>query len=172
MDDLRPVIYGLAVLLAVYVFRKRFYRSTIDSVPTIGSPGAISSYRDAFRFFLHGEAMVKQGYDRYTGHIYRIPFMGRWNYVVSGADLIKDIGYTPEDKLSFDEAIRDQIQSDLTMGPELRQDPHLIPAVLTCLTRNLGRCFPGVRDEVVCAFDDILALEGTGLSELQSFRCC
>ncbi|KAJ6631929.1 cytochrome P450, partial [Mycena sp. CBHHK59/15] len=133
----------------------------IDSVPTIGSSGTISSYRDAFRFFLHGEAMVKQGYDRYTGHIYRIPFMGRWNYVVSGADLIKDIGYTPEDKLSFDEAIRDQIQSDLTMGPELREDPHLIPAVLACLTRNLGRCFPGVRDEVVCAFDDILALEGT-----------
>ncbi|KAJ7906083.1 cytochrome P450 [Mycena leptocephala] len=46
------------------------------------------------------------------------------------------------------------------MGPGLTTNPYHVLAIRGSLTRNLGRCFPEVRDEIVHAFDDVLALEG------------
>lgn len=54
------------------------------------------------------------------------------------------------------------IQTDFTMGPELRENENIISRVVFTLTRNLSRCFPDVREEIVCAFDDVLRLEGEG----------
>jgi len=39
-------------------------------------------------------------------------------------------------------------------------NPYHVLAIRGSLTRNLSRCFPEVRDEIVNAFDDVLALEG------------
>ncbi|KAJ7231798.1 cytochrome P450, partial [Mycena rebaudengoi] len=132
----------------------------IDSVPAVSSSGLISSYHDAFRFVLHGESIVQQGYTLYKGLVFRIPYVGRWNFVASGADLIKDMAYAPEETLSFQDAVREIIQTDFTMGPELRENENIISRVVFTLTRNLSRCFPDVREEIVCAFDDVLRLEG------------
>ncbi|KAJ7453324.1 cytochrome P450 [Mycena galericulata] len=168
MDDptLRAFTYALLAFIAAYSIESWLFRSKIAGVPLVGSPGVISSYRDAFRFLLHGEEIVHKGYQRYNGVVFRVPFLGRWNFVASGPAL-KHIYYTPEDVLSFDEAIRDmmfniqQLQADITLGSELRETPYHIPAVLTSLTRNLGKRFPDVRNEVDCAFEDILELQGT-----------
>ncbi|KAJ7289876.1 cytochrome P450 [Mycena rebaudengoi] len=141
MDDiLAKGIYALMVILALYSVRKAF-GSKINSVPAVSSGGLISSYRDAFRFVLHGESIVQQGY-------------------TLGADLIKDMAYAPEETLSFQDAVRERIQTDFTMGPELRENENIISRVVFTLTRNLSRCFPDVREEIVCAFDDVLRLEG------------
>lgn len=78
-----------------------------DSIPVIGSSGSLSSYVDAFRFLLDGEAIIQKGYVKYRGLIFRVPLLGRWNYVASGEILISDIGHAPEDVLSFDDAIRE-----------------------------------------------------------------
>jgi hypothetical protein len=56
------------------------------------------------------------------------------------------------------------IQSNYTMGPDLSTNTYHVLAIRGGLTRNLGRCFPEVRDEIVHAFDDVLALEGKGVS--------
>ncbi|KAJ7458361.1 cytochrome P450 [Mycena galericulata] len=157
---LRAFTYALLAFIAAYSIESWLFRSKIAGVPLVGSPGVTSSYRDAFRFLLHGEEIVHKGYQRYNDVVFRVPFLGRWNFVASGPAL-KDIYYTPEDVLSFDEAIRNQLQADITLGSELRETPYHIPAVLTSLTRNLGRRFPDVRNEVDCAFEDILELQGT-----------
>ncbi|KAJ7727037.1 cytochrome P450 [Mycena olivaceomarginata] len=159
MGNLIPFLAGCVAVLIAYVTKKFLFPSKLEVVPAIGSPGALTSYLDAFRFLLRSEELIQQGYNRYNGTVFRIPSIGKWKFVASGPTLLKDMCYSPEDSLSFEEAIRDQLQADLTFGP--RDVPNHLVATLTKLTRNLGRQFPDVRDELVCAFDDTLELEGT-----------
>ena len=48
------------------------------------------------------------------------------------------------------------------MGAEIASNPYHALAIRGSLTRNLGRCFPQVRDEIVNAFDEVLALKDNG----------
>ncbi|KAJ7451373.1 cytochrome P450 [Mycena latifolia] len=59
------------------------------------------------------------------------------------------------------------IQSDYTIGPEGKNLHVTTAAIRGALTRNLGRCFPEVRDEIVNAFDDILALDDNEWKEIK-----
>jgi hypothetical protein len=50
---------------------------------------------------------------------------------------------------------------DYTMGADLCTDPLFhVGVICGTLTRNLARRFGDVRDEIICAFEDVLALEG------------
>jgi hypothetical protein len=55
-----------------------------------------------------------------------------------------------------------QILAPFTMGRSIQKNSYHQATIRTSLTRNLHRCFPDVRDEIVCAFDDVLSLQGTG----------
>ena len=48
------------------------------------------------------------------------------------------------------------------MGDELHDIPYHIVVVRSQLTRNIGRMYPEIRDEVVTAFDQVLDLRGYG----------
>jgi hypothetical protein len=54
------------------------------------------------------------------------------------------------------------MQTDWTVGPEVAANPYHVLAIRGSLTRNLVRCFPQVRDEIVNAFDEVLALKDNG----------
>ncbi|KAF7349875.1 Cytochrome P450 [Mycena venus] len=154
MNDPKPFMYGVLAILIIYGTRSFVFRSKIDAIPSIGYLGLY--YLGAIRFLRHGEEMVQEGYKKYKGVIFRVPFLSRWGFVATGPALVKEIFYTPDDILSLDEAMHDALQVDLTLGPEIREDPHHIQSALAHFTRTLGRRFPEMRDEVVCAFDDIL----------------
>ncbi|KAJ7260588.1 cytochrome P450 [Mycena rebaudengoi] len=84
-----------------------------------------------------------------------------WEYIVSGRSRTLEVGSAPDDQLSFLEAANDALQTAYTMGPDVNDHPEWhINVIRSTLTRNLGRCFPDVRDELRAAFEDILSLEG------------
>ncbi|KAF7349710.1 Cytochrome P450 [Mycena sanguinolenta] len=112
----------------------------IDVIPSIGCLGVF--YLGAFRFLRHGEAMVQEGYKKYNGVIFRVPFLSRWGFVATGPALVKEIFHTSDDILSLEETVYD--------------DPHHIQSAVMHFTRTLGRRVPEMRDEIVCAFDEIL----------------
>jgi hypothetical protein len=49
--------------------------------------------------------------------------------------------------------------------PSLAENPYHLQAVRTTPAQNLHACFPEVRDEIVCAFNDVLQLQGSGTEE-------
>ncbi|KAJ6559929.1 cytochrome P450 [Mycena capillaripes] len=178
MDDLRPLLFGLLAILLAYASKGLLLKPKVSLHMPMRIPGTFTSYLDAFRFLLRGEKIVQQGYQRYNGGIFRIPFLARWVFVASGPKLIQDMCYSPDDALSFEDATRDvshlektvydprfglkvnskQLQADYTLGP--RDVPEHTATVLGKLTRNLTRLFPDIQDEMICAFDDVLDLEG------------
>ncbi|KAJ7124671.1 cytochrome P450 [Mycena crocata] len=130
------------------------------AIPAItGSNGIVSSYLAALHILNHANAVIQDGYAKYREGIFRVPMLFRWEYVASGARHILEIAAAPEHILSFQAGVAESLQSDWTMGPEVTRNPYHVSAIRGSLTRNLGRCFPEVRDEIVHAFDHVLALE-------------
>ncbi|KAJ6505852.1 hypothetical protein C8R47DRAFT_1209797 [Mycena vitilis] len=115
----------------------------------VGSSGVLSSYRASFKLLANAPELIQRGYDHYPDGIFRACFAGK-------------MGNTPEHIISFREGIEGTIQGKLTMGRDLADNPYHIHTIRTNLTRNLHACFPDVRDEIVCAFDDVIQLQGSG----------
>ena len=96
----------------------------LDDIPPVGPSGPILSYYGAIKFILHARSMVQQGYDlvrtppnlpclvgstrsQYKDGFFRVPMMDRWLVVVTGPELVDELRKIPDEKLSFDHAVRD-----------------------------------------------------------------
>ncbi|KAJ7022191.1 cytochrome P450 [Mycena alexandri] len=49
----------------------------------------------------------------------------------------------------------------LVIGAAISDNPYHHRTIRTSLTRNLHACFPDVRDEIICAFNDVLRVESS-----------
>ncbi|KAJ7203041.1 cytochrome P450 [Mycena pura] len=168
MDDPRFLfLYGILALVGVAWIRKSIYESQVDEIPVIGSTGFFSSYRDALKFIFNAPELIKRGYEQHPNGVFRLARLYRWEFVVCGTKLAKEVANAPEDTVSFHGGVEDSIQISLTMGREISRSHYLQDVIRTSLTRNLHTCFPEVRDEIVCAFDDVLQLTGSDWQTVQ-----
>ncbi|KAJ7149214.1 cytochrome P450 [Mycena crocata] len=159
IDDPKLLIYLALAVVAVASIRRAFHNPQLNEIPIVGSSGFFSSYRDAFKFIVNAPELVQQGYNEHPEGIFRVARLFRWDFIVCGPKLVHDLGNAPEHVLSFRGGVEERIQVTLTMGAALAENPYHQATIRTSLTRNLGRCFPDVQDEIVCAFDDVLNLE-------------
>ncbi|KAJ7822170.1 cytochrome P450, partial [Mycena olivaceomarginata] len=135
----------------------------LDIVPVIGSSSFLSSYWDALKFLHHAPNLIQRGYDQYPRGILRRLF--RWEYVVCSPKLIKDIAGTPDNVVSFAAGVEvfSLLLLRFSYSPHWQslQYPYHHRAIRTTLTRNLHACFPEVKDEIVCVFNDVLRPRGS-----------
>ncbi|KAJ7486891.1 cytochrome P450 [Mycena latifolia] len=127
--------------------------------PTIGPSVFPLSFFGAFQYISQARRMVREGCTVYSGRIFRVPQFTHWTYVISGQDRTREVGAAANDELSLDDATVEVIQPAYTMSTDLLTNPYHLGVIRGGLTRNLSRHFADVRDEIICAFDDILALE-------------
>ncbi|KIM67603.1 hypothetical protein SCLCIDRAFT_1111427 [Scleroderma citrinum Foug A] len=99
------LLLSALTVLAVGVNRRR--RSKLDAIPSVGPSGHLSSYYGAARFILHAKAMIQEGYDQYKDGFFKVPMMNRWVVVITGPRLLEELRKIPDERLSFDHAIRD-----------------------------------------------------------------
>ncbi|KAJ7029678.1 cytochrome P450 [Mycena alexandri] len=158
MDDPRfLVVYGVLAVIALATLRKALLDPKVDTVPIVGSSGFLSSYRDALRFLTNASTVIQQGYDQQPqGGVFRVARLFRWEYVVCGPKHVKEIGDAPENVLSFQDGVEETLATRLVMGAAIADNPYHSHTIRTSLTRNLHACFPDVRDEIICAFNDVL----------------
>ncbi|KAJ7196258.1 cytochrome P450 [Mycena pura] len=154
--DIRALLlYALAAAVAIRWFQSR-EESTIPAIP--GSKGLLY-YVAALRFLRNGFDVVNQGYYQHRNGVFRVPGLFRWEYIANGPQHTAEMAAAPDDSLSFMEALRDILAVDYTNGIETFDNPFHIVTIRRHLTQNIARCFPQVRDELVHAFDDVLALD-------------
>ncbi|KAJ7041349.1 cytochrome P450 [Mycena alexandri] len=132
-----------------------------DAFPSIGPSGPISSFIGAFQFLTQGRRMVHEGYTKYAGRVFRVPGFTHWTHVVSGLERTREVVSAPDTELSLDDAANETFQLDYTMGTDMAIHPYGTRVIRGALTQNLARRFEDVRDEISCAFEDVLTLEGT-----------
>ncbi|PBK90650.1 cytochrome P450 [Armillaria gallica] len=143
---------GLATvfLLALQLRKALITRQKLKSIPTVGSSGIIGSWIDAYRFDYHAREIVEEG-QRMYGSIFKVPMLGRWTVVVSGAEKINDVR-----KASLEELppLAETEDMDYTFGRSARVDPYHFEVVRRTLTRNIASCFADVHDEIKASFKD------------------
>ncbi|KAJ6557712.1 cytochrome P450 [Mycena capillaripes] len=113
----------------------------------------------ALHMLRNAAEVITEGYYKDRSAVFRFPTLFRWDYVATGKKHVLEIAAAPEHILSFNEAAADSLQSDWTMGPQITKNPYHVSAVRGQLTRNLGLCFPQVRDEIIHSFDHVLGLD-------------
>ena len=129
---------------------------------------ALPSFTHAITMFQHASAPFKVA-NRYD-----------WMVILSNRKHIEELRRAPDDELSFMEAFidvcncyvlleltriecrRQMLNSRYTLGDEVHDIPYHIAVVRSQVTRNIGKMYPEIRDEVVTVFDEVLDLRGYG----------
>ncbi|PPR06488.1 hypothetical protein CVT26_004577 [Gymnopilus dilepis] len=128
----------------------------LKHIPTVGSSGILGPYIDAFNFFFHGHELIQEGYNKYYGTAFKVSTISKWLVIVSGEEMVDDIRRASEDTLSFEEAVRETVQADYTLGREVQQDAYHISIIRNTLTKNIGARFPEIMDEIMSSFGDVI----------------
>ncbi|KAJ7060733.1 cytochrome P450 [Mycena amicta] len=156
--DLKTLLLsGLVAGVFLYLLRTQTREWKQDkSIPAIAhaADNPISYYLAALRFFSNAQEMFSSAYTKNPNGVFRFARVLRWEYVVTGPHRVAEIAGVPEEVLSFNEGAADALQTEWTMGAAIRYDPWHVYPIRGGLTRNLSRCFPEVRDEIVHSFED------------------
>ena len=110
--------------------------------------------------------------------------------ILSSREHLEELAKASDNELSFREAINDvrnhslpwqlslfrcllqSIQVEHTLGPEIHHNVSHVTVLRLRLTRNLGVLYPGIRDEIVTSFAEVLDLTENGEeSRLTSVHC-
>ncbi|THV05793.1 cytochrome P450 [Dendrothele bispora CBS 962.96] len=126
----------------------------LGEIPTIGPRGFFGSYLGAIKYLSRGREMVEEGYYKYPGGAFKVPLIDRWIVYVNGPKMIDDIRRASDENLSFPDAVLETLQSNYTMGKELRTNMYHIDVVRNALTRNIAARFADIKDEIECSFED------------------
>ncbi|KAJ7745609.1 cytochrome P450 [Mycena olivaceomarginata] len=162
MDDPKfLVLYGGLALLVLASIRKASQDPKLDSIPVVGSIGFFASYWNGFKFLANAPDLIQAGYNQYPEGVFRVARMFDWLVVVSNPQLVKEVGAAPENILSFHEGVQSTLPVRHVVGRAIAENHYHQHTIRTGLTRNLHACFPRVKEEIACAFDDVLQLHGS-----------
>ncbi|KAF7359678.1 hypothetical protein MVEN_00692100 [Mycena venus] len=157
------LLYALIVIVSGLVLHSEIRRRKSDAhqVPAVSSAGIWQYYIGAARYIVQAPEIIEEGCNRYPGRVFRVPRMFRWDYIVSGTTLVDELTSAPENVISIVEGMQEELQADLTLDSEVFRNASRVDIVRGALTRNLNRFFPDLYDELICACEDVFALNGT-----------
>ncbi|RDX42956.1 cytochrome P450 [Lentinus brumalis] len=137
----------VAIVAAVYLVRWR--SDPLRHIPTVGGPSApILSYWSTINFLLKSQALLKEGYQRFHGSVFKIALVGQWMVIVSGPKMLDDLRKRPDDEVSFLEGAEEALQIRFTLGREPVDDPFHVEIIREKLMRTLVAVLPDVIDEL------------------------
>ncbi|KAJ7247865.1 cytochrome P450 [Mycena haematopus] len=166
---LSPAIIAAAVVVGLVIIqatRKLFSpRSPLEAIPSVGIPSyPFGFYVGSWNYINNGRAITEEGYLKYPGKAFKVALANRWLVLLNGRTLIDDLRKAPDDSLSMAEATNSLLHFEHTIGHEQHHDPYQIAVIRSAMTRNIGACFPDIRNEVVAAFEDLVPAKDEWIS--------
>ncbi|KDQ24036.1 hypothetical protein PLEOSDRAFT_161982 [Pleurotus ostreatus PC15] len=152
------MLLSLVILAAIVAVSAQALRRHISlrHIPAAGHGGIFSSYITSLRFTINAESVLYDGYKKYKGRIFKVAQMDRWIAFASGDALLENLRTAPEHVLSMEAAMVDLLQSDYTLGEEIRRDAYHVGVIRHILSKNLAVILPEILDEMVSATDDLI----------------
>ncbi|KAI0371432.1 cytochrome P450 [Pilatotrama ljubarskyi] len=142
-----------AVWLVTYLIRRRL--DPLNSIPTVGPSAPLLSYLGAIRYIRDAESLLREGYQKYYGTVFKVAMLDGWLAVFSGPKLIDELRKSSDDELSAVEGTSQVLQLRHTLGPGVDDQFH-VAVVRDKLTRSLQALCPDVVDEVTAAFEEYI----------------
>ncbi|KIJ05361.1 hypothetical protein PAXINDRAFT_93577, partial [Paxillus involutus ATCC 200175] len=163
--------YGLAgIVVAAFVVTKLSKHPNLDAIPTVGCSTWLGSWWAGIQFFTKAADVLREGYEKHKGTPFKVADLHRWTVVVSGPQFVEDVRKASDDELSSAEAVNDILKVEYMLGRDIYHNPYHDAIIRSQLTRNLGILYPGIRDEIVTAFEEILDLQGNEWKSVPAFQ--
>ncbi|KAI6040413.1 cytochrome P450 [Pisolithus marmoratus] len=143
---------ALALVLELYTSSK------LNHIPSVGYSSWLGSYISAFKYVTNAAEILQEGYAKYEEMPFKVPTFNRW-IVFIGRNHLQDIKRFRDDELSAIETAKDFLKTDHLLGPDIGANPYHISVVRIHLTRNFGRYYSNIKDEVHTAFEELLDLK-------------
>ncbi|KAI0652467.1 cytochrome P450 [Trametes meyenii] len=126
--------------------------NALYAIPTVGGSSLpFLSYIVAHKNMRNNKELLQEGYRKYYGTTFKFATLSDWIVVVSGPDMINDLGRRSDEELSFIESTSQALQFRVTVGPEPFVNQYHIGVIKDKLTRNLPVIMPGVIEELSLA---------------------
>ncbi|OCH88082.1 cytochrome P450 [Obba rivulosa] len=173
MTDIGLLTYALVAISGLYLLTQYLKPSKykLSDIPTVGGPSLpILCFAGAWRFLKDGPGIIQEGYDKYKGGSFKFYTPGGWHVMITGPKLLEELRKAPDDQLSFDEATNITLQIPYTLGSAIHENAYHVPLVRSQLTRNIAAVFPGVRDEMVAAFNDVIPASSDGWTKVRAYN--
>ncbi|RPD64699.1 cytochrome P450 [Lentinus tigrinus ALCF2SS1-7] len=156
MGDSQTVIYALlAILAGVYLFKWK--SDPLSHIPTVGGPSApVVSYLSAINFLRNPKALLREGYQRFHGSVFKVALLGQWMVIVSGPKMVDELRKRPDEELSFIEGVEETLHTRFMLGREPLDDPFHVDIIKEKLMRSLTAVLPDVIDELRAAVPDYI----------------
>lgn len=158
-EPISPVVLFPLVAAGAALIWALWKPRPLDSIPTIGPSGPLSSYIGAFQFMFRGRQMIQEGYERYYGGYFKVPILDRWMVVVSGKKLSDELRSAPEDTFSLDQALVDMLHLDFVFGKKVYLNPLHVTLMKTKMTKTIAALTPDMYDECIQAFEQHMPLD-------------
>ncbi|KAJ3728214.1 cytochrome P450 [Lentinula raphanica] len=145
----------LALAVAYSFWNARRGSRQLIKLATAGYASNFLSYITALQYVWDARGVLHNGYCQFKGRIFKVAQLDRWLVIASG-HLVEELRMAPESKLSLEAAMKDILQSDYTLGVEIRQNMYHLGVIRGITTRNLNNLLLEMADEIHRAFDEIL----------------
>ncbi|KAK7044805.1 cytochrome P450 [Favolaschia claudopus] len=160
-NELNSLTLAAAAIAGLFILQllRNFFKpqSPLKAIPSVGIPHhPFGFYAGAWNYIQNGRSITEEGYRQYPGKAFKVAFVNRWLVLLNGRALIEDLRKAPDEYLSVAEATNSLLHLEHTIGQEQHRDPFQVAVVRSTMTRNIGVCFPDIRDEVVAAFKDLI----------------
>ncbi|KAG7088698.1 hypothetical protein E1B28_012668 [Marasmius oreades] len=144
-------ISRVSILLQSYQARR-----ALSHIPNVGHGGIFTSYITFMQYMKNARSVLWKGFDQYkeTG-LFKIPQADRWIVIATG-DSVEDIRAAPDTSLSLEAAMIDLLQSDYTLGKEIRMDMYHLGIFRGILTKKLPVTCTAMNDEIPLCFKDMI----------------
>ncbi|KAI0654469.1 cytochrome P450 [Cubamyces menziesii] len=151
-DSLRANNYYVLISAITLLYLSVWFFSPLRSIPTIGGSSLpILSYFTARKFVHHAKSMVREGYAKYRGSVFKIAMLDQWLVVVTGPSMIEELRKRPDTELSFNEGIGEFLQTRYTLGQDVHHNTYHIDIIREKLTRSIPTILSDVIDELALA---------------------
>ncbi|KAI9569394.1 cytochrome P450 [Boletus coccyginus] len=153
------ITYGIAGFVTVIIIIAKFSQGPdLDAIPAVGSSNWLDAWWAGFKYLTNAQNVIQEGYEKYKSAPFKVAEPTRWTVILSNRDHLEELIKAPDNELSFEDAINDQIRLEDTLGPEVHSNPYHITVVRVHLTRNIEVLHPQIRDELVTSFTEVLDL--------------
>ncbi|KAH9897773.1 cytochrome P450 [Cubamyces lactineus] len=160
MLDTASVLWALAAVLLASIVKWRL--SPLHAVPSVGSSSLpILSYLAGRKFMQNGRRLLREGYKKYYGSVFKVAMSDQWLYVVSGPSLVEEIRSWRDDELSLSEVFSQSLQLELVMGSKAAKHQYHVDLVKNELTHNIKVILPDVIDELTLAVPEHILTKGS-----------
>ncbi|KAJ7192474.1 cytochrome P450 [Mycena haematopus] len=147
--EVTPIFSALALFVGFALLY--FKRSPLESVPSVGPSGFISSYRAALEYLRNAPKIIQAGYNQHKS-VFRVPYLDRWVVVLSSPKLIDDLRKARDDDLSAAHGFGATLAVNYTLGAGFVTNPYHVRVIQSSLTRSIKTRFEDIQDEIAVAF--------------------